>query len=60
VTQGVSQQSFSITPFSSTNNCGPYSNTWTYKGVDNSDGHLLDITSEFIKVDSKAGSIIVS
>jgi hypothetical protein len=60
MTQGVSQQSFSITPFSATNNCGPYSNTWTYTGVDNSDGHLLEIGTDLIKVDSKAGSIIVS
>jgi hypothetical protein len=33
---------------------------WKYIGVDNSDGHLLDIGTDFMKVDSETGSIIVS
>ena len=58
--QGVTDQIFQITPFSATINCGSYDNKWTYTGIDNSDGHLLDIDKDFIKIDSKTGSLMVS
>jgi hypothetical protein len=56
----VSDQYFQINPFSATANCGAYDTKWTYTRVDNSDGHLLEIGSDFMKVDSETGSIMVS
>jgi hypothetical protein len=43
-----------------TNNCGSYSRAWKYRGVDNSDGHLLDFATDFMKVNEETGSITVS
>ena len=41
-------------------NCGTYATTWTYTGVDNSDGHLLGTGTDLIGVNSETGSIFVS
>ena len=51
---------FPITRFSATINCGSNSNTWTYSGVDNSDGHSLNYANDKISVDSYTGKISVS
>ena len=49
-----------FTEFSTTLNCGSYSTTWTYTGVDNSDGHALVAATDFMSVDSATGTINVT
>jgi hypothetical protein len=56
----VSDSYFSVTPFSATQNCGEYANTWTYTGYDNSDAHALNQATDLIEVDSTNGKIFVS
>jgi hypothetical protein len=60
VIKGVSDQIVHITPFSATNKCGTYETKWKYTGVDSSDGHLIGMGTDLMKVDSETGSIIVS
>jgi hypothetical protein len=60
VAQGVSDYFIPITPFSATLNCGLYAATWTYTGLDHSDGHLLGTATDLIRVNSATGTIFVS
>ncbi len=47
-----------ITPFSATvMNCGTLTNTWTYKGIDMSDGLVLDPSLDRMTVDPNSGAI---
>ncbi len=46
-----------ITPFSATVNCGTLTNTWTYKGIDMSDGLPIDSSLDLMTVDPKTGDI---
>lgn len=48
---------FEITPFSASVNCGTLTNTWTYKGIDLSDGQELDPSVDLISVHPSQGSI---
>ena len=56
----MSDSYFPITPFSATQNCGAYANTWTYIGYNNSDGRALDQATDLIGVASTNGTIFVS
>jgi hypothetical protein len=53
-------KSIAITPFSKNTDCSPYSNTWIYSGLNNTNGNILNQASDLIGVDSKTGAIFVS
>ncbi len=46
-----------ITPFSATVNCAAHTDTWTYKGIDMSDGLLLDSSLHKMTVHPNSGEI---
>ena len=52
-------QNIVITPFSARAYCGA-DNTWTYSGVNNSNGQILDLTNDLMDVNPTTGGIFVS
>ena len=56
----MSDSYFPITPFSATLNCGSYATTWTFTGVNDTDGSPLNSATHLIGVNPTTGSISVS